>query len=117
MRASGYHIAPLPHGICGVAWMSPSHPYRQPQTPSKGGMQYLASTRGQSHLGCALDVAFALVIAEHHITENDVLAVACLFLSHDTATGQRRIVGYRSTEVGSELFQRAGREKFGEHAR
>src|SRR5215831_19173034 len=73
MRACGYHIAPLPHGICGVAWMSPSHPYRQPQTPSKGGMQYLASTRGQSHLGCALDVAFALVIAEHHITENDVV--------------------------------------------
>src|SRR5215510_10418665 len=77
----------------------------------------LGSARGQSDLGCALDVAFALVIAEHHITEEDVLAVALLFLSHDTTTGQRRIVGYRSTEIGGELFQRACGEKFGEHAR
>src|SRR5262245_56206785 len=44
----------------------------------------LGSARGQSDLGCALDVAFALVVAEHHITEEDVLAVALLFLSHDT---------------------------------
>ena len=44
----------------------------------------LGSARGQSDLGCALDVAFALVIAEHHITEEDVLAVALLFLSHDS---------------------------------
>src|SRR5439155_26719744 len=77
----------------------------------------LRSTRGQSDLGCALDVAFALFIAEHHITENEVLAVARLFLGHDTATGQRRIVGYRSTELGGELFQGAGGEKFSEHAR
>jgi len=46
--------------------------------------QKLGSTRGQSDLGCALDVAFALVIAEHHIAKNDVRAVALLFLSHDT---------------------------------
>jgi hypothetical protein len=68
-------------------------------------------------LGCALDIAFALVIAEHHITEQDVLAVARLFLGHDTATGQRRIVGFRITEVGGELFERASGEKSGEHAR
>ena len=79
--------------------------------------QKLRSTRGQSDLGCALDVAFALLIAQHHITKNDVLAVARLLLGHDTATGQGRIVGHRRPKVGGELFQRASGKKFGEHAR
>jgi len=34
------------------------------------GTQDLRSTRGQSDLGCPLDVALALFMAEHHITEN-----------------------------------------------
>jgi hypothetical protein len=46
--------------------------------------QKLGRTRGQSDLGCTLNVAFALVIAEHHIAKNNVLAIALLFLSHDT---------------------------------
>ena len=73
--------------------------------------QHLGSTRGQSNQGCALDIALALFIAEHHITENDVLAVARLLLGHDTAAGQRCIVGDCRTEVGGEFFQRAGQGK------
>jgi len=33
-------------------------------------LHWLRRTRGQRDLGCALDVAFALGIAEHHLTEN-----------------------------------------------
>src|SRR5215831_12187182 len=96
-------IRPL---LCTKGVHTPAHP-REPLSGIK-----LRSTRGQSDLGGALDVAFAFFIAEHHITKNDVLAVVRLFLGYDTTTGQRRIVGYRSTEVGGELFQRASGEKF-----
>ena len=45
-------------------------------------------TLGQSHLGCTLDVAFALVIAEPHITENDVVKTPSDTLSGEETQGE-----------------------------
>jgi hypothetical protein len=41
-------------------------------------LHWLPSARGWGNLGGALDITFALVIAEHLITEKDMLAVARL---------------------------------------
>src|SRR5262245_13646595 len=38
MRASGYRIAPLPHGIYGAVWMGLSHSSRKRPTPGRDGV-------------------------------------------------------------------------------